>query len=314
MRTSESPVQQERDQPSLTGEQPRTDSSVEPSDEADDPNENDQSAPEEQQTIEIPDAWKRLSKEHEIWVDMKNKQVMVAGNIVLRGPLEMFVCPRRTKEHESVISVNALASEIHAALIAIGANPGTPVQWDPKYVPASGPVIDVRVMWKDQDKVIKRRGQEMIRDFETQKPMQHEWVFGGSQVYTDQETGTTYYYGDGGELICLSNFSTATMDLTIQSSDSNDSLMFEAFTENIPEIGTKVYVVMSPQLEKKNEVNPSAERVRNRPTNSTGRICYHFAARDDVALLSRAIHTRQSWVGSSCSWIATQPDCSCHSN
>ena len=80
---SESPVQQERDQPGLTGEQPRTDSSDDPSDEPDDPNENDQSAPEEQQTIEIPDTWKRLSKEHEIWVDMKNKQVMVAGNIVL---------------------------------------------------------------------------------------------------------------------------------------------------------------------------------------------------------------------------------------
>ncbi len=157
-----------------------------------------------------------------------------------------------------MISVNALASEIHAALIAIGANPGTPVQWDPKYVPASGPVINVCVMWKDQDKLIKRRGQEMIRDFETQKPMQLEWVFGGSQVFKDQETGTTFYYGDGGELICLSNFSTATMDLTIQSSDSNDSLMFEAFTENIPEIGTKVYVVLSPQLKKKNEANPSA--------------------------------------------------------
>ena len=156
-----------------------------------------------------------------------------------------------------MISVNALASEIHAALIAIGANPGTPVQWDPKYVPASGPIINVSVMWKDHDKIIKRRGQEMIRDFETQKPMQHEWVFGGSQVYTDPDTGTTFYYGDGGELICLSNFSTATMDLTIQSSDSNDSLMFKAFTENIPEIGTKVYVVMSPQLGKKIEVDPT---------------------------------------------------------
>jgi hypothetical protein len=36
------------------------------------------------------------------------------------------------------------------------------------------------------------------------------------------------------------------MDLNIESSQSNDGLLFEAFTENIPPLGTKVYVILQP--------------------------------------------------------------------
>ena len=37
------------------------------------------------------------------------------------GPLEMFACPSGTKEHESVVAVLSKSREIHAALLAIGA-------------------------------------------------------------------------------------------------------------------------------------------------------------------------------------------------
>lgn len=206
--------------------------------------------PPEVQTIDIPESWTRLSKTHEIWVDMKAKKVITAGHVVLRaGALEMFICPRRTKEHESVISVNALSSEVHAALVAIGADPGTPVQWEPEYEAASGPIIDMTITWKDGEQIVTRNAKEMVRDFNTSKAITHDWVFGGSQTYTDPESGDSFYYGDTGELACVSNFSTATLDLNIESSDSNESLMFEAFTENIPEVATKVYVEFKPRLD-----------------------------------------------------------------
>jgi hypothetical protein len=207
---------------------------------------------EQVQTIEIPSTWKRLSQQQEIWVDMKNKQVIAAGHICMNaGPLEVFVCPRHTKEHESVISVNALSSQIHAALLAVGAEPGHPVKWDEEYQPASGPVINISVIWKDeeQNQIVKRRGQEMVLNVVTGKVMQQNWVFGGSQVYTDPETGETFYYGDSGELVCLSNFSTATMDVPVKSSDANEGLLFAAHTPQIPDVGTKVYVVFEPVLE-----------------------------------------------------------------
>ena len=64
----------------------------------------------EKQTIEIPATWKRLGKKEEIWIDTKAKEVIIAGIVCLdQGPLEMFICPEGTKEHESVISANALS-------------------------------------------------------------------------------------------------------------------------------------------------------------------------------------------------------------
>lgn len=205
-------------------------------------------AVQEEQTIEIPASWKRLGK-HEIWIDFKQKQVIVAGIICLNaGPLEMFACPANTKEHESVISANALASEVHTALIALGAEPGSPCQWDPEYKPATGPVIDIQVAWFDDEKkkTVKVAAPLMIRNSRTGKPMTHQWVFGGSQIWEDPASNDKIYYGDAGEMVCLSNFSTATMDLNVESSQSNDGLLFEAFTENIPPLGTKVYMHLKP--------------------------------------------------------------------
>ena len=200
------------------------------------------------QSIEISENWKRLGK-NEIWINFKSKQVMLGGNICLTaGGLEMFVCPANTKEHESVIAANAKASELHAALVALGADPGKPCQWDPKYKPATGPIIDINIAWHDPQtkQTITRPAREMIRDFHTKKPMTQQWVFGGSELWEDPATGDQIYYANSGEMICVSNFSTATMDLNVESSQSNDGLLFEAFTENIPPLGTKVYVILKP--------------------------------------------------------------------
>ncbi len=218
----------------------------------------------EEQTIEIPATWKRLGQ-HEIWIDFKNKLVILGGNICLTaGQLEMFACPAGTKEHESVIAVNAAASEMHAALVALKIDPGKPCQWNPEYKPASGPVIDIDVLWHDSKTktTISRSAKQMIQDFHTKKPMTHQWVFGGSELWEDPESGEKIYYANSGEMICLSNFSTASLDLNVESSQSNDGLLFQALTENIPPLGTKVYLVLklgkpiaaNPVDEQKNEV------------------------------------------------------------
>lgn len=202
----------------------------------------------DEQSLPIPDTWKRLGK-NEIWIDFSDKSVIVAGHICLtEGGLEMFACPRNTKEHESVISVNASSSEVHAALVALGANPGQPVQWDPEYKPATGPTIRVRVRWIDPStgRPITRWAKEMVREYASGQGLAHDWVFGGSMQEVDPETGVVYYFGDGGEMLCLSNFSSATMDLNVPSSNANFDLLFEAYTENIPPRGTKVYIIMQP--------------------------------------------------------------------
>ncbi len=209
----------------------------------------DSNPPEEIQTIDIPETWKRLGKKEEIWIDVESKEVIFAGHVCLNaGPLEMFICPAQTKEHESVISAHATALQVHLALVALGATPGKTTSWDPEYRAAYGPTIDITLKWKDPEsgKIKTASAKQWIRNVKTKKAMEQLWVFGGSQFWDDPASSHKVYYGDAGELICLSNFSTATIDLNIQSSQSNAGLLFEAFEENIPPLNTKVYAILKP--------------------------------------------------------------------
>ncbi|MFM8174746.1 MAG: YdjY domain-containing protein, partial [Pirellulaceae bacterium] len=78
----------------------------------------------------------------------------------------------------------------------------------------------------------------------TGKTMTYDWVFAGSGFYKDPETGTESYLAEGGDLICVANFPSATMDLAVRSADSNSGLVFMANTEAIPEQGTPVRLVL----------------------------------------------------------------------
>jgi hypothetical protein len=189
---------------------------------------------------------KSLTEQGGVWVDTEQQRVVLHGEVVLReGFLELFACPEGTKEHESVIAVKCKSFEVHTALLAAGLVPGKPVQFRPVYEVATGPLIQVRVVWESNDKKLRvSRAQEWIRNAKTGTEMEQGWVFAGSRFWTDEQTGEEYYYADGGELICLSNFTTAMLDLPIESPQENTALMFEAFTERIPPIGTKVYVVL----------------------------------------------------------------------
>jgi hypothetical protein len=197
----------------------------------------------------VPPELKRLSMTGEIWLDTKRKAVVIDGQVCLReGNLEMFACPKESKEHESVVSLNCQPSDAHAGLLAAGAKPGKPVRFDPKYEPASGDVIEIFVLWRDaQGKKRQAKAQEWVKNIKTEKALAYDWVFAGSGFWKDEDTGKEHYQANGGDFICVSNFPSAMLDLPIESSMANGELMFHAFTENIPPKGTKVRVVLIPR-------------------------------------------------------------------
>lgn len=201
--------------------------------------------------LEVP-GLKRLTPEEDAWIDPTNKRVVLGGTICLRqGPLEMFACLAGTKEHESIVAVKSKAYVIHAALLAIGAEAGAPVEFRPKYSPARGTEVEIWVYWHDdQNKLHRARAQDWIRNMKTGKNLDSNWVFGGSGFWQDEMTGEKYYLADDGDLICVSNFPSAMLDLPIESSQANDALMFEANAEAIPPLETKVTVVLEPKQKK----------------------------------------------------------------
>lgn len=208
-----------------------------------------------EKTFGDPPGMKRLAKTDRIWVDPKRHLVVVDGYIAMRnGQLEMFACPAGTKEHESVVGVFSKAQYVHAALLAAGARPGKPVQWEPTFVPPSGSEIEIRVLWFDADgKKQSTDARQWIRQLGTDnKTLDVNWVFAGSVFWKDPDTGEVRYMAESGDLVCLSNFTTATLDIPIQSSQANSGLLFVAYTDRIPPEGTPVRLVFR-------VVNPSKE-------------------------------------------------------
>ncbi|GIW99336.1 MAG: hypothetical protein KatS3mg111_2669 [Pirellulaceae bacterium] len=90
-------------------------------------------------TFGDPPGMTRLDPHSRVWVDRQKKRLVVDGYIALNaGQLEMFACLVGTKEHESVVAVFSKALVVHAGLLAIGAEPGHPVRWEPQFEPPTG--------------------------------------------------------------------------------------------------------------------------------------------------------------------------------
>jgi hypothetical protein len=73
-----------------------------------------------------------------------------------------------------------------------------------------------------------------------------QWVFAGSG-FLEEEGGRQVYMAEGGNVVCVANFGDALLDVTVQSSSSNDAgLLFEPYTERIPPLETEVTVELVP--------------------------------------------------------------------
>lgn len=99
-----------------------------------------------------------LNKKETVLLDKENNRLLLKGEVCLRqGVLEMFLCGKQTKEHESIVSLDAKASVIHAGLLALGAKPGQPVQFQPNYKAPQGQELHIFVSWLDSERKIRRR-------------------------------------------------------------------------------------------------------------------------------------------------------------
>src|SRR4029077_14227113 len=102
-------------------------------------------------------------------------------------------------------------------------------------------------------KNVRVPAQDWIRNVKTKKILDSDWVFAGSVLFEDptEPKKKPFYAANDGDVICISNFDSAMLDLPINSSKDNDDLMFEAYTERIPALETPVLVILEPVLKGK---------------------------------------------------------------
>jgi hypothetical protein len=163
------------------------------------------------------------------------------------------------------VAVFAKSSEVHAALLAVGAQSGTTARWDPEFLPPTGQTVLVWIAYRDPKVIPGKDGQpntetfipddqfnlvdarQWVRRIETKEELAEPWVFSGSNFWTDSEDGTEYYSANAGDMICVSNFSTAMMDVPFASSADAGNILFEPFEDRIPMRGTPVRLILAPQ-------------------------------------------------------------------
>lgn len=189
----------------------------------------------------------------EVFADGRKRVVIEAAVCLREGPLELLMCRKQTKEHEAVLHADINAADIHAVLVLAKAKPGSPVTWQPDYKPANGTKIKVLLEYTNKKgETVTIAANDWIRNFRTRKALESDWVFAGSRFFRDPDEPKRepFYMANNGDIISVANFPDAMLDLPIQSSKENADLAFEAWTERIPDMRTKVNVILEPVLDK----------------------------------------------------------------
>jgi hypothetical protein len=196
---------------------------------------------------------KKVNFGKNIWLEVetksKKRRVLVSAEVCLReGQLELLMCRKQTKEHEAILTADVDARQIHLALTGIGALEGSPVQFAPRYQAATGSKIKVSVQYKNKDgKLVTVPAQSWVKNMKTGKALDSDWVFAGSRILKNPlDNDKPHYMANDGDVICVSNFEGAMLDLPIKSSKAAADLIFNAFTERIPPLETKVVVILEP--------------------------------------------------------------------
>lgn len=200
------------------------------------------------------------------------RRVVVNASVCLReGQLEGFLTRGKSKEHEYILAADCDAKDIHTALLAAGAEAGSPVRFTrDSYTPASGDVIKVTVQYTDKNgKPVSVPAQNWVRNAVKKNALEHQWVFAGSRLIPDPDGKMKpFYAADNGDLICVCNMPSAMMDLPVKNPNSEpESRIYEAFTERIPPLGTKVEVVLE-LLEKKKDTGKDKEQPEKKDGSS----------------------------------------------
>jgi hypothetical protein len=210
-------------------------------------------------------------------INPKEWCVDVEGSICLReGLLELIACTKGTKEHESIVVVEAKPSHIHTALLLLRASPGNPAMHKALDaegtrflpVPPRGGAVDVSLLCKDREgkltespinEFIARAGQDEQpgadgapegADARNKFPT-HTFLFAGSILHGQGEGPRQYLCDQSGNLISIATFGDELLCLPGIHENDNGALVWEANSDRLPPRGTKVTLRLRPKVERK---------------------------------------------------------------
>jgi len=195
-------------------------------------------------------------------VRIDERVVEIAGHACLDvGWLEQIVCTPGTREHEALVVTEARPSDVHAALLMAGFEPGRPGRWEPtetgyRGVPPTGTELSIRMRWTDPGTGERREVpvRDWIRDHHGRRAFpETPWIFGGSRfveippaLRSEGDPAEMYAADGSGSVIGLVTFGDEVIGYSKVLADQVElePAEWEVDTEAVPPIGTPVTVVV----------------------------------------------------------------------
>jgi hypothetical protein len=180
-------------------------------------------------------------------VDARARQVRVECEaLAVENPLEFFCCLAGTVEHESVLRSKVRPSNLHAALLMLGLEPGEPVHFSEsakKWLPPHGPPLQISVEFEKGGKRVALPAYRLMRDAKTLREMPPmTWIFAGSRVMP----GDVYAADRTGYIVSVVNFDYSVIDIPQLASNANETLEWQTNLDAIPPKGSKVTMIIEP--------------------------------------------------------------------
>lgn len=202
-----------------------------------------------------------------ITIDAKDRRVDVESVVCLtEGFLELIACGKDSKEHESVIMVEAKPSHIHAALLLIGAEAGNPAMRKPlneeatrwAHLPPRGQAVKISLVFpKEGGGTVERPVSDFIAPTEDETGLREAaeieekfpdtFLFTGSLFHGEGEE-RKYIADLSGHVISIATFGDEVFSLSEVHGQENGSLDWQIKPDSLPEIGTKVILRLRPQF------------------------------------------------------------------
>lgn len=203
-----------------------------------------------------------LTPSEDITINRESQRVKLRAWVCLEeGFLEQIACSPGTREHESLVVIRATPSDIHAAMLLAGFEPGTPGRWiyhpekeKVELVEPRGPELDILVRYEDSNgEQVERPVRTWIREHENHTPFPDKpWVFGGSMFRENPEfmgPGEHYVADMTGSIIGLVTFGDEVIGLKQVISDQAaiHEPEWEVNPDAIPAEGTQVTLIIQPR-------------------------------------------------------------------
>lgn len=187
------------------------------------------------------------------------------------GFLELIACTPDSKEHESIVVVNAAPMHIHTALLLLGAEPGNPAMRKPLNeeqtrwadIPPRGAPIAVSLVFEDPKS--GKETERPISEFVTRAKDEFEaaadpgedadkfpdtFLFAGSILHGNDSGPRQYIANQSGHVATIATFGDGLLCLPGIHSNGADHLMWQVNSQSsLPAIGAKVMLRLRPVKE-----------------------------------------------------------------